>query len=357
MKKLLIVLILLGAGIFFYMKKTSQPSPAILSEKNVPKSAQKVTPSNAEADKSVFIPYWTVASEKPLDEYEEAYYFGIEADTNGIKRDEIGYSRINQFLDKTQGIKRQILVVRMVDKEVNGEVSKDPEAQKKIAAESTQIAKEHKFDGVMLDFEISSISFEEVTNRTTNFYTIFSEEVKKVNLLFYSALYGDTYYRVRAYDVKKIGELSDKVVIMSYDFHKSRGNPGPNFPLDGRETYGYDFKQMIEDFMNDVPEEKLEVAFGMFGYDWKVDNEDKATTSGSPLSTSEITINYIDSCGQKKCKWERDRVSQEIKAEYISQEDEQHIIWFEDNESTKRKKDYIQNIGISQVSYWAYSYY
>lgn len=357
MKKLILLLILLGIGAVYFFRQTDKPITSILSDRDNPKVEQTISPTSVEAKKSVFVPYWTLQAQSSTDGYEEAFYFGIEADLSGINKDEVGYTRLNQFLDIFKDVPTTILVVRMVDKEVNSDVSKDVEAQTRIASESVAIAKEYGFDGVMLDYEISSIAFDEVTERNTNFFKIFSKEVKKENLLFYSALMGDTYYRVRAYDVKQIGMLSDKVIIMTYDFHKSRGNPGPNFPLTGKDTYGYDLAQMIDDFSNDIPLDKLDVTFGMFGYDWRVDEDGKSVGYGEPLSTREISGKFIDECRAKECKWERDSESQEISIKYVTEDDEEHIVWFEDEESVKRKKDYLQRIGIGYISYWAYSYY
>lgn len=356
MKKLLTLLLIVGLGIFLFLKREKLPTPTILQDKNSSAISQKVVPKSIEAKESVFVPYWTVNATSSLEGYESAYYFGVEATENGITTDEIGYSRIGVFMEKTASIPNQFLVVRMVDKEVNSTVLRDEVAQKKIIDESIQVAQEYGFDGIVLDFEISSISFGAVTDRVTTFYTQASQSVKQSNLKFYVTLYGDTYYRVRAYDVKKIGELSDRVLIMAYDFHKSRGNPGPNFPMSGKDEYGYDFQQMIGDFTSEVSVEKIEVIFGMFGYDWEVDDDKKSLGNGVASSTDEFTGDYIDRCVVEQCEWKRDSQSQEIIVSYKSG-DADHIIWMEDKESVKYKKDYIQRLGIPYVSYWAYSYY
>lgn len=357
MKKFGVLVLVLVGAVFFFMNRQTAPGPEVLSDRDRGATSQTVTPVSVQATESVFIPHWTLQSEQPLTNYAEAYYFGTIANEQGIDKDEIGYSRIKTFLEKTEQVDKQMLVVSMVDKEVNSEVLKDSEAQAQIAKEAVQIATEYGFDGIVLDFEISSISFETVTNRVSALYTTFANEVNKTPLAFYVTVYGDTYYRVRAYDIKKIGELSDRVLIMSYDFHKSRGNPGPNFPLSGRDIYGYDFAQMIADFTADVDPEKIEVIFGMFGYDWKVDDEKKATGYGSARTTKEVLAGFIDDCQHVACKWERDPVAQEIQIQYTDTDDTQHIIWFEDSESVARKKAYVERNGISKVSFWTYSYF
>lgn len=357
MKKIIGLCIVLLVGVVVFLKREDLPKTPVLSDKDVQTNSQKITPKSIEASESIFVPYWTINSSSSLNSYNSAYYFGIEATEEGINRDEAGFNRIEAFLDKTENVPKRFLVVRMVDKEVNSDVLKSVQVQKKIAEEASTIANEYGFDGVVLDFEISSISFGAITERVTSFYTSTAQIVKQNNLQFYVTLYGDTYYRVRAYDVPAIGKLADRVMIMSYDFHKSRGNPGPNFPMSGKEEYGYDFQQMVSDFSNDVPVEKIEIIFGMFGYDWEVDTDGKAKEYGESSSLGDIKASYIDDCSQLRCEWKRDTQSQEVKIEYDAKDGTKHVIWTEDNESAKRKKEYIQRLGISKVSYWAYSYF
>lgn len=306
---------------------------------------------------STFVTYWTLGADAPLAQYDEVYYFGVAATPEGIDRNDDGFARISQFLDKTAMVPKRFLVIRMVDKDINSEVLKSRVSQERIVQDSVRVAEEYGFDGVVLDFEISSIGFDSVTNRVSNFYTLFAGEVKQKNLMFYVTLYGDTYYRVRAYDIKHIGALSDKVLVMTYDFHKSRGNPGPNFPLRGKETYGYDLTQMIQDFQKDLPTGKITVIFGMFGYDWSVDAEGKSTDSGIAASYFKIQQSFIDSCEYTECIWEKDRESTETRVEYTDDTGEKHIIWFENPDSIREKRDYLQSIGVEDIAYWAYSYY
>ena len=82
-------------------------------------------------------------------------------------------------------------------------------------------------------------------------------------------------------------------MIMAYDFHKVKGNPGPNFPLNGKETYGYDLQKMTDDFLQFVPPEKLTIIFGLFGYDWVIDDKNNALQSGEALSYLQIKQKFL----------------------------------------------------------------
>ena len=114
--------------------------------------------------------------------------------------------------------------------------------------------------------------------------------------------YGDTFYRLRPFDIKTLSKNADFFMIMSYDFSKSRGNPGPNFPLRGKEVYGYDMTQMIDDYLRYLPSDKTSVVFGLFGYDWIVDDKNKAVLQGDAKTYLEIDKEFLTNCRYKDCQ-------------------------------------------------------
>ncbi len=95
----------------------------------------------------------------------------------------------------------------------------------------------------------------------------------------------------------------------------------------------------------------------MFGYDWEVDREGNSVEFGEGKSMREISQSVISSCNYTDCTHERDAVSTETQASYVDAEGKKHMVWFEDEESVKKKREYLQKMGISSYSYWAYSYY
>jgi len=65
-------------------------------------------------------------------------------------------------------------------------------------------------------------------------------------------------------------------MIMAYDFHKARSTPGPNFPLVVKTFMGMIWIRWQNDFLQAVPNQKLGVIFGLFGYDWPIDTQGNA---------------------------------------------------------------------------------
>ena len=98
---------------------------------------------------------------------------------------------------------------------------------------------------------------------------------------------------------------------MAYDFSKASSGPGPNFPLGGQNIYGYDMGKMADDFLQVVPNQKLGVVFGLFGYDWPVDDKGNAIGQGQPLTDLQIQNKFLNGCSLKDCHIRQDPLSAE----------------------------------------------
>jgi spore germination protein YaaH len=307
---------------------------------------------------SLFVPYWAL-TEKTADTtaYNEYIYFGVAATTNGIDMVEQGATNASDFISFVPAGKKKLLGVRMVNTETNFAILKDQKKQKKIIDEAIAFAKEKEFDGVVLDLEVSAIPFESLVKQITDFTGDFYQQTNRNGLSFSMTVYGDVFYRLRPFDVKALAKHADKLMIMAYDFSKAKGNPGPNFPLRGRENYGYDYERMTDDFLRVVPSEKLTVIFGLFGYDWIVDNQGHTLQQAKAVTNQEIEKKFVENCRYRNCSVTRDSEAAEGQVYYRDDAGAKHIIWFEDMESVRQKKAFLRSRGINSFSYWAYSYF
>lgn len=344
------ILVIFGLATQKDQKFTNQSLVSPLSKIEISTSKLK------KEEKSIFAPYWTLNNKSFFKDYNKIIYFSIAVNNQGIDFDDKGYKNIQSFLNLIDN-KKSFLTIRMTDSDINSLVLRDNKLQKKIIEGSIDAAKENKFKGIVLDFEISALAFESVKKEINNFVKNFYNSSKKEQLDFYLTLYGDVFYRLRPYDVKALSGFSDKIMIMAYDFHKAKGNPGPNFPLFGKSKYGYDFSFMVSDFLKNVPLEKIEVIFGLFGYDWEVNEKGQSVSQASALSYLEIKKKFLDSCNFTNCKIQRDKDSSETKITYVDESGKSHIVWFEDMESVKKKIEFLKQNGLNSVSFWSYSYF
>jgi len=308
--------------------------------------------STVKETNSIFVPYWTMkAIATDSAKYDEYIYFGVVPTTTGINRQEEGAKDLDTFIDLVPNTKKRLLTIRMIDNKTNFAILEDEGAQKKVIQDAIKLAKEKGFNGIVLDLEVSAIPFDSLVKQITTFNTRFARETKKNKLS-----YGDVFYRARPFDVKTLAKETDRILIMAYDLSKARGDPGPNFPLHGRKTYGYDIEKMIDDYLEVVPSKKLTVIFGLFGYDWPVNTQESATAQGKSVSSQEIENKYGDACVAKNCVVTRDSDATETEIHY-SDRSGNHIIWYEDMESVAEKKEFLKQRGITSFSFWAYSYF
>lgn len=294
MKKIvlsLFVFLIVFSFLSYFSRSNVDNSNVISPESKLKSIPQKIIKSQ-KLERSIFVPYWAISG-KIDKEFDPVIYFGIAPDTNGIDKEDQGYLKIEEFIKKVGKDQKKFLTVRMTDQKINYKILGDKSLQKKIIEESIALAGKYSFDGIVLDIEISSLYFESVVKGINDFSIDFYNSSKKNNLNYSVTLYGDTFYRLRPYDVSFLSKNSDKIMIMAYDFHKARGNPGPSFPLEGKNIYGYDFKSMINDFTKKIPREKIVVVFGLFGYDWMTDEKGKSINNGVPLSKNEIENKFI----------------------------------------------------------------
>lgn len=330
------------------------PYPTITPK---PPSPTKVMAKNVKETTSMFVPYWTISNQSIENEYDQLIYFGITPGKEGIEISEPGAEQLHQFLTASPKGTPRLLAVRMVESDSNLAILEDKTRQKAIIDDTIALAKKNKFDGIVLDLELAALPFDSLKGQINVFTAAFYKAAQKETLSFSMTIYGDTFYRLRPFDIKTIARTTDMIMLMSYDFHKARGNPGPNFPLKGEETYGYDMTKMIDDFLKYVPPQKLTVIFGLFGYDWAVDSKGDAVSQGKPLTYHEINQKFLSACQYKNCSVDRDSTSSEIEINYTDVNGSKHTVWAEDLESVEAKKEYLKTRGIGSFSFWAYSYF
>lgn len=360
MKKLVILCMLgvfVGAGVIS-LNLTHQSTPQIsVFPSHAPTPAVK-SESTVKPTTSVFVPYWGLSND-PISapDTNQLIYFGISVTPQGIDTTDQGYKKLGGFVSSAKNYPDKQLAIRMIKSDTNFAILKSKQAQAKVIQDSIALAKKHQFQGIVLDLEIVSLPFESVTTQINTFDEQFYKAAQDAGLEFSLALYADTFYRIRPYDVLFLAKHTDRIMLMAYDFHKAGGSPGPNFPFEGKNIYGYDFQVMITDFLNMVPKEKLAVVFGLFGYDWTLNENGKSVQPAQSMSYLEIKQRFLDTCQVQNCVVTKDPTSAETSVSYTDSEQQDHIVWFETMDSVAKKKQFLKEKGIESVSYWAYSFF
>lgn len=352
-----IIAIILGllclVGIYFFVQYNSQPLSFSLQSPSLTPSPSRII-VQGKTQKMLFVPYWGLTAQKLPTDYDQIIYFGVTPNTQGINTQEDGYKDLSLFA-KRAGDAKTLLAIRMIDPTINVKVLQDKKMQNAIITDSLEIAQKYNFSGIVLDFEYNALAFDSVITSINTFSTNFAKAVHEGHMAYYQSLYGDTFYRLRPYDVGTLAKHADGIIIMAYDFHKANGDAGPNFPLSGNE--GYDLKSMIEDFGKKMPTDKMAVAFGLYGYDWQVDKEGHSQGPAIPLSLLQIQQKFLTSCSFAECKVKRDNTSSETEVIYTDGNKNKHTVWFEDAQSVAAKEAYLKSQGINATALWAWSYF
>lgn len=365
MRKLLtggILILIVFLGLFFFRNKSIKKTP--VKSTNISQNIKQDSVTTIKSQ-SIFIPYWALTPDmSDLEQYDKLLYFGVGVDSTGIDKNDAGYNKLEDFIKYAPASKDKYLVLRMTDSDVNYSILEDVKTQAKIVRETMDIVKQYNFKGVVLDLELFSIFGDREKAQINDFvqqlYTATNSNSLKLSI----TLYGDTIFRMRPFDISTIAKYSDEILVMAYDFHKAKGEPGPNFPLSGRSKYGYDLELMVNDFIKYSDKSKITVVFGLYGYDWSVDEKKRPLKPAKASSLNEIKKNFIEKCQWKDCIVKRDKISRETEVNYVipSIKDDfayldYHVVWFEDEESVQEKQDLLKSKGIESVGYWAYGYF
>lgn len=352
LKLLFILLILVLTSVFVINLNIAKPDKK--GDPFIVKPSQALSAGKVKT--SLFVPYWSIPGSGSYGTFDQLLYFGISPDDKGKVKNDQGFLNLPEFITPSIDRKEKLLVLRMLNSKTNFTILKDQKIQDELISQTLAVVKKFGFSGVVLDLELSALPFESLIKQINEFNNRFYKTLKKENLKYQITIYGDVYYRIRPFDVKTLAKSADKIMVMAYDLHKASGNPGPNFPLNGKEKYGYDYTELVARLLNDVPHDKIEVIFGLYGYDWQVNDKNTSLAGGKPMSYLEIKNNILDNCAAVSCKVVRDELSKETQVIYVS-EGIRHIIWFEDLKSASKKQEYLQTKGIYNYSMWAHSYF
>lgn len=142
-----------------------------------------------------------------------------------------------------------------------------------------------------------------------------------------------------AHDYKAHGQISDFVVIMTYEWGYSGGPAMPVSPLP-------QVRQVIEYALTEMPASKIMMGQNLYGYDWTLPFVQGSTaTAVSPQEAillaedNNVPISY-------------DRTAQAPHFDYTAANGKRHTVWFEDARSIQAKFNLVKELGLRGVSYW-----
>lgn len=142
-----------------------------------------------------------------------------------------------------------------------------------------------------------------------------------------------------AHDYNPIGDNSDAVLLMTYEWGYTYGPPMAVSPLNS-------VKKVLDYAITEIPPEKIFMGIPNYGYDWTlpyIKGETKAQSIGN-VQAVEIAL-------QNNATIKYDDTAQSPYFSYYS-DDKEHIVWFEDARSIKAKLLTAYDYNFTGVSFW-----
>ncbi len=141
------------------------------------------------------------------------------------------------------------------------------------------------------------------------------------------------------HDYKAHGEISDFVVIMTYEWGYSGGPPMPVSPID-------QVRRVLDYAVTDIPSNKILMGQNLYGYDWTVPFvKGSVAKAVSPQQAIELAARH-------HVPIEYDTKAQAPHFNYTDEAGKRHTVWFEDARSIQAKFDLIKEMNLRGMSYW-----
>jgi spore germination protein YaaH len=247
-------------------------------------------------------------------------------------------ARTVRFL-QARGIRVLPTATNLIDGEWNPGVVQamlhDDDAMRRHVRELVELAVEHDYDGIDIDYE-------NLRARDRSQFTRFVERLASAlhaeGKLLTAAVHpkasdeGDD-ERNEAQDYNAIGAAVDQLRVMTYEYSWETSPPGPGAPTDWVE-------EVIAWTVTQVPREKVVLGVVLLGYDW---TEGRGTTVDFEQAQARADEHRaIVRRAPDGTPWFR----------YRDSSGRLHEVWYEDAASAKAKLELVSEYGLGGVFFW-----
>lgn len=305
-----------------------------------------------------FFPYWLMTNwnEVNLGALTSIALFGLETNGDGdiITRRENGEldpgwdmwqnPNLPSLIRKARENNLKIyLTVKSFNNDNIEKLSKSDEAQQKFVANVSYLVSSRNLDGVNIDFEPTRGMDAETKTGFTRLIKNLSTELRKQNPNAHVSI--DTYLSSGSeqglFDLPRLASEIDAFVIMGYDMHTLKGDPGPLAAMGGQaNVIGY-----VQNYLEKIPSSKIILAVPYYGYDWAVSKNAENKALPYAVLAENLKTNTLS--------W--DENSQTPYYSY-SEGGVDRIVYFDNVRSLGIKYDFINNKNLKGVGIWALGY-
>lgn len=348
----LVLLLIIGMGVFVLYEKR-----AIISPLGSEKKTSKIKNSYRIVG---FLPTWMVGKTiNYCNEITEMIFLGIEIDVEGNLVKNIDYFRYTgddyrELAEKFSDCGgKNILGVKLFEDEKIEMFLKNKEVRENFFRNLKDLKIERGFGGVNIDFEFQKDPLAILSEEMR----VFLEELRQENLGEISLdVFANTVIKGGA-DLMEIINRLDYLVVMAYDFHRpGMDYTGPVAPI-GSPVGERNIWEVVEKTVDlELPKEKIVMAYPLYGYEWKTETADYGSKvkRGWWALASYGRMKELDlSLSGGRLSWDEKSMSPWWVYE---DEGETKQIYFENDESLRRKILLVKEGGFGGVGFWALGY-
>lgn len=322
-----------------------------------------------------FLPYWNLEKVKIQPELTHLSYFGLSigSDGNIVTRDEDGnlhpgYNKLDS--DTLMRLSNQVsqanhqveLTLVQFETDIIIEIINSDEAHQNLLTSLDSILLAYPFSGINLDIEYNGKITEELRD---NFASLIEKIDQHLNQKFPKVqlsidMYASASDNDQIWDVPRIGQAIDYIVVMAYDFHRtSSSQAGPVAPLfGGKKNWDTDIHQNLREYLRYVSNEKILLGIPFYGYEWQTDSRlPQANTypgTGSTASYARVK-DLLENSGELQVETGWDNLALSPYLSYIK-DDEIFMIYYENPTSINFKMEYVRQLDLAGIAIWALGY-
>ena len=320
-----------------------------------------------------FLPSWNIAAKKKVyPEYlDQIIFFGIPIDKNGVllKKDEndvvvadwyyLDSAEFRDIRTRAKQTNTKILVtIKNFDNASIDALISSPTTTKRAIQEIQKLITDYELDGIDLNFEYFTASDYPTMLHMNQFLTTLRTELKKEHpsLILSFDVNATVIYQDTAYDMVKIGEQMDQVIIMGYDYTQpSSPVAGPIAPLyeSGNKP---SVSRSVASVIGRVPKEKIILAIPLYGLEWQTYTDHYASNTipnTGAIATYERVRDLIANRVDISIRY-----GEITKSPWLTYKQNGQIrqIHYEDEKSILSKIDIAYEKDIAGIALWALGY-
>jgi len=218
----------------------------------------------------------------------------------------------------------------------------DPVVQNNLIENVLETLRQKGYYGLDIDFEYVLPEDEEAF---INFIQNVHDRISPEGFTLFTALAPKTSANqpgllYEAHNYPRIGEASDKVLLMTYEWGYTYGPPMAVSPVDK-------VREVLDYAVTEIPRKKIYMGIPNYGYDFTL-----PYVQGVSRADSVSNVEAVELAAEVGAYIQYDEVSQAPYFIYYDKQGRQHRVWFEDARSIMAKLNLFSEYGFEGVGYW-----